>query len=253
VDEGRSLQGRTAIVTGGASGIGAATVRHLAAAGARVLVLDVQELPPATAADLGEAVDGVLCDVSDEAAVVGSVEAAVGRWGRIDVLVNIAGIEQTTTYDQTTVAEWDRILDVNLRGTFLLCREVAPHMVAAGRGSIVNLASTNGLVGSLAGVAYGASKGGVVILTKDLAIELARTGVRVNAVCPGTIDTPLIRRFLDGSDDPQAAARMLARSMPIGRMGTADEVAQVILFLAGDASSLCTGVALPVDGGLTAR
>ncbi len=241
------LADRTAIVTGGASGIGAATVARFLDEGATVLVLDVQQPADDTKAGYRR------CDVTSEADVASAVEAAVGAWGRIDVLVNIAGVEQTSRYDATTVEDWDRILDVNLRGAFLCCKHVGPHMEKARRGSIVNLSSTNGLVGSLAGVAYGASKGGLVVMTKDLSVEMVRSGVRVNAVCPGTIDTPLVRRFIDGSADPEKAATMLARSMPIGRMGRADEVAAAILFFASDESSLCTGVALPVDGGLTAQ
>ncbi len=246
------MAGRTAIVTGGASGIGAACARALAAEGAQVCVLDVDA---DGAAAVAEEVGGRFerCDVAVEADVEGAVARCAQAWDHIDVLVNVAGIEQTSAYDDTTVEEWDRILDVNLRGAWLACKHVGPRMVAAGRGSIVNVSSTNGLVGSLAGAAYGASKGGLVILTKDLAIELARTGVRVNAVCPGTIDTPLMRRWIERSEDPDRAWRILERSMPIGRVGAAEEVAAVVLFLASDEASLCTGVALPVDGGLTAQ
>lgn len=245
------MRGRTAIVTGGADGIGAAAVRALAAEGAQVAVLDVDDGGLKVAEEVGGRFER--CDVAVEAQVAAAVERCASVWGRVDVLVNVAGIEQTTSYDRTTVEEWGRILDVNLRGAWLTCKHVAPRMVAAGRGSIVNVSSTNGLVGSLAGVAYGASKGGLVILTKDLAIELARTGVRVNAVCPGTIDTPLLHRWVERSEDRTRAWKILERSMPIGRLGSPDEVAAAILFLASDASSLCTGAALPVDGGLTAR
>lgn len=245
------MHGRTAIVTGGAGGIGAAAARALAAEGAQVAVLDVDEGGAKVADEVGGRFER--CDVADEGEVASVVERCAGAWGRVDVLVNVAGIEQNSSYDQTTVEEWNRILDVNLRGAWLTCKHVAPRMVAAGRGSIVNVSSTNGLVGSLAGAAYGASKGGLVILTKDLAIELARTGVRVNAVCPGTIDTPLLHRWVDRSEDPARAWKVVERSMPVGRVGTPDEVAGAILFFASDASSLCTGAALPVDGGLTAQ
>lgn len=245
------LDGRTAVVTGGASGIGAATVRCLAAAGASVAALDIdtEGLTGSSPATME-----IHCDVADEHSVAAAVRQCHDRWDdHIDVLVNVAGIEQTSGFADTTIDEWDRILDINLRGAFLLCREVAPGMVRRGKGSIINLSSTNGLVGSHAGVAYGASKGGMVVMTKDLAIEMAHTGVRVNAVCPGTIDTPLVRRYIDHNPDPAAAERSVMRAMPIGRLGRPEEVAEAILFFASDRSSLCTGVALPVDGGLTAR
>jgi NAD(P)-dependent dehydrogenase (short-subunit alcohol dehydrogenase family) len=242
------LAGRTAVVTGAAGGIGAAVVRRFVAEGARVAALDIADAP-----DLQDGVAWVRCDVASEPDVVAAAATCRDMLGEVDVLVNVAGIEQTSAFADTTVEEWDRIQAINLRGPFLLCRELAPHMVAAGRGSIVNVSSTNGLVGSLAGVAYGSSKGGLVLLTRDLAIELVRTGVRVNAVAPGTIDTALVRRFIDNSPDPDRAERLLARSMPIGRMGTPDEVANVVLFLASDEASLCTGAVFVADGGLTAQ
>jgi NAD(P)-dependent dehydrogenase (short-subunit alcohol dehydrogenase family) len=249
----RRLEGRGAIVTGGAGGIGAATARRLAAEGARVVVADIEH---AQAESVALELDGhaVACDVRSEDDVAAAVDAADGHLGgRIDILVNVAGIEQRSSYDTATVQEWDRILDVNLRSAWLFAKHVGPRMVARGSGSIVNVSSTNGLVGSLAGVAYGASKGGMVILTKDLAVELVRTGVRVNVVCPGTIDTPLMRRWIEASDDRDKATRLLERSMPIGRMGTPEEVAAAIAFLASDDASLCTGAVLAVDGGLTAQ
>jgi NAD(P)-dependent dehydrogenase (short-subunit alcohol dehydrogenase family) len=249
----RRLEGRGAIVTGGAGGIGAAAARRLAAEGARVVVADIEH---AQAESVAQELDGhaVACDVRSEDDVAAAVDAADGHLGgRIDILVNVAGIEQRSSYDTATVQEWDRILDVNLRSAWLFAKHVGPRMVARGSGSIVNVSSTNGLVGSLAGVAYGASKGGMVILTKDLAVELVRTGVRVNVVCPGTIDTPLMRRWIEASDDRDKATRLLERSMPIGRMGTPEEVAAAIAFLASDDASLCTGAVLAVDGGLTAQ
>jgi NAD(P)-dependent dehydrogenase (short-subunit alcohol dehydrogenase family) len=248
------LAGRTCIVTGGASGIGAATVRRFVREGAQVLIADWDiEGARRIASELGNAVGALQCDVGDEGAVYRVAEAAMQRWGRVDILVNNAGSELNRGYAETTVEEWDRVLDTDLKGPWLFCKHVVPHMVKAGRGSVINVSSLNGLVGFPLSTAYGSAKGGLVVFTKDIAIELAQTGVRFNCVCPGVIATPMMERWTDLMPDKAEAQKMLRGVMPIGRMGTADEVAGAIFFFASDDSALCQGAVLSVDGGFVAQ
>ena len=248
------LEGLKCVVTGGASGIGAATVRRFVREGASVCILD---LDLDTAERLAEACGGetfaLQLDVRDEAAVEQVAGAVLSRWGAIDVLVNNAGSELNKSYDQTSVAEWDRVLDTDLKGPWLLCKYFVPAMVARGSGSVINVSSLNGLVGFPLSTAYGSAKGGLVVFTKDMAIELATSGVRINCVCPGVIQTPMMERWTDLMPDKEEAKAMLRGVMPIGRMGTAEEVAGAILFFASEDSSLCQGAVLSVDGGFTAQ
>ena len=248
------LKGMNCIVTGGSSGIGAATVRRFVAEGAEVLIADIaiddaQEL----ARELGDPVSAIGCDVRIESDVKAVAEAAYGRWDQVDVLVNNAGSELNRTYDETTEEEWDRVLNTDLKGPWLMCKHIVPRMVEAGTGSVINISSLNGLVGFPLSTAYGSAKGGLVVFTRDMAIELAQTGVRVNCVCPGVIETGMMERWTDLMPDKDAAKEMLKGVMPIGRMGTADEVAGAILFFASADSSLCQGAVLSVDGGFTAQ
>lgn len=248
------LAGKTCIVTGGASGIGEAVVRRFVQEGAEVMIADrnlagAQNLTQI----LGSQVSAIACDVGSELAVKEVADAAIRRWGRVDVLVNNAGSELNRSYDQTTVEEWDRVLDTDLKGPWLFCKHVVPHMVKAGRGSVINVSSLNGLVGFPLSTAYGSAKGGLVVFTKDIAIELAQTGVRFNCVCPGVIATPMMERWTDLMPDKTEAQKMLRGVMPIGRMGTADEVAGAIYFFASDDSALCQGAVLSVDGGFVAQ
>ncbi len=248
------LEGKTCIVTGGSSGIGAAIVRRFVDEGAKVLVADIAiDAAKQLAAQLGNAVSTIRCDVRLEAEVKAVADTAMSLWGRVDVLVNNAGSELNRTYDQTTVEEWDRVLDTDLKGPWLFCKHVAPHMVKAGRGSVINISSLNGLVGFPLSTAYGSAKGGLVVFTKDLAIELAPSGVRINCVCPGVISTPMMERWTDLMPDKVEAQKMLRGVMPIGRMGTANEVAGAVFFFASDDSALCQGAVLSVDGGFVAQ
>ena len=242
------------VVTGGASGIGAATVRRFAAEGAHICILDRDlSAAEALAAKLGDSHLAMELDVRFEAGVEQVAEAVYDRWGHVDVLVNNAGSELNKTYDGTTVEEWDKVLDTDLKGPWLLCKHFVPRMVERGSGSVINISSLNGLVGFPLSTAYGSAKGGLVVFTRDMAIELATSGVRINCVCPGVIETPMMERWTDLMPDKEEAKAMLRGVMPIGRMGTAEEVAAAILFFASEDSSLCQGAVLSVDGGFTAQ
>jgi NAD(P)-dependent dehydrogenase (short-subunit alcohol dehydrogenase family) len=248
------LQGFKCVITGGASGIGAATVRRFVKEGASVCILDRDlNSAEALATECGGETFALELDVREEPAVARVAEAVLTRWGHVDVLVNNAGSELNKTYDQTTLDEWDRVLDTDLKGPWLLCKYFVPSMVARGSGSVINISSLNGLVGFPLSTAYGSAKGGLVVFTKDMAIELATSGVRINCVCPGVIQTPMMERWTDLMPDKEEAKAMLQGVMPIGRMGTAEEVAGAILFFASEDSSLCQGAVLSVDGGFTAQ
>ena len=248
------LENMKCVVTGGASGIGAATVRRFVSEGADVCILD-RDLVSAErlASECGGETFALELDVRQETAVRRAAERVLSRWGVIDVLVNNAGSELNKTYDETTIDEWDRVLDTDLKGPWLLCKYFVPSMVEQGAGSVINVSSLNGLVGFPLSTAYGIAKGGLVVFTKDMAIELATSGVRINCVCPGVIQTPMMERWTDLMPDKEEAKAMLRGVMPIGRMGTAEEVAGAILFFASEDSSLCQGAVLSVDGGFTAQ
>ncbi len=248
------LLGKTCIITGGASGIGEATCRRFVAEGAKVLIAD-RNAPAgeALAGELGSNAFAIECDVRKEASAVAIADRAMQLWGQIDVLVNNAGSELNRSYNETTSEEWDMVLETDLKGPWLLCKHVVPHMVKRGSGSVINVSSLNGLVGFPLSTAYGSAKGGLVVFTRDMAIELAKSGVRFNCVCPGVIETPMMERWTRLMPDQQQAQAMLRGVMPIGRMGQSEEVAGAILFFASDDSTLCQGAVLSVDGGFTAQ
>lgn len=225
-----------ALVTGGGSGIGAAVAHRLADDGFDVTVADLE--PDAVATDLGAT--ALRLDVRDEAQVSQAMDG-------VEVLVNAAGIGSTADAPGTTLEVWEEVFAVNARGTFLCCKHVIPGMRARGGGAIVNIASVAGLVGLKNRAAYSASKGAVIALTRALAIDHVGDGIRVNAVCPGTIDTPWVRRLVDDAGESLDALR--ARQ-PMGRLGTAEEVADAVVYLAS--AAFVTGTILTVDGGLTA-
>ena len=248
------LRGKTCIITGGASGIGEATSRRFVAEGGKVLIAD-RNAPAADALarELGSNAFAIECDVRKETSAVAIADRAMQLWGQIDVLVNNAGSELNRSYNETTSDEWDMVLETDLKGPWLLCKHVVPHMVKRGSGSVVNVSSLNGLVGFPLSTAYGSAKGGLVVFTRDMAIELANSGVRFNCVCPGVIETPMMERWTRLMPDQQRAQAMLRGVMPIGRMGRPEEVAGAILFFASDDSTLCQGAVLSVDGGFTAQ
>lgn len=240
------LAGSVALVTGGASGIGAAVVEELAAAGARVAVAS-RRVEPGT--DLGGAASlSVRCDVGDAGSVRDAVERVVASYGRIDILVNSAGTTELAPAEDLSEEAWERVLRVNLTGTFLMCQAVGRHMLAAGRGTIVNIASLSAHVGLADHAAYAASKGGVVGLTKVLAGEWAGRAITVNTVSPTVVLTELGRKAWDG---PQGDA-MRAR-IPTGRFAEPAEVAAAVLFLTSAGARMITGADLLVDGGYLAR
>jgi len=248
------LKGLNCVVTGGSSGIGAATVRRFVEEGAEVLIPDIDmEAADRVASELGDAVSAIKCDVRIEADVKAAAAIAYDRWEKVDVLVNNAGSELNRAYDEMTEDEWDRVLNTDLKGPWLMCKHFVPPMVKAGSGSVINISSLNGLVGFPLSTAYGGAKGGLVVFTRDMAIELAATGVRINCVCPGVIDTGMMERWTDLMPDKNEAKKMLKGTMPSGRMGTAEEVAGAIYFFASADSSLCQGSVLTVDGGFTAQ
>ena len=235
--------GRRALVTGAGSGIGEAVARGLHAEGATVVLADVaRDGVESVAAELGERAAPLALDVRDEGAVAAAVDG-------LDVLANIAGVGSTTNAPNTPVEVWDDVFAVNARGTFLCCKHAIPSMIERGGGAIVNMASVAGLVGLPNRAAYCASKGAVLSLTRALAIDHVRDGIRVNAVCPGTVDSPWVRRLVDDVGESLDALR--ARQ-PMGRLGTTDEIAEAVLYLASDAAAFVTGTALVIDGGLTA-
>lgn len=233
------LDSAVAVVTGAASGIGAACAGRLSADGARVVTVDITGY-----------VDH-LVDVRDEAAVEAAFAAVVADHGHLDVVVNAAGVAGGGPVHLLDAGEWDRVIDVNLKGTFIVDKHSAVHMLEQGRGSIINIASIEGLEGTEGGTVYNASKGGVVILTKSMAIDYGRRGIRVNCICPGGIDTPLLGAIIDAEGMELYRDTMRERHL-LGRFGTPSEIASAASFLASDDASFITGHALVVDGGFTA-
>ena len=250
------LAGKVAIVTGAASGIGRATTLAFAREGAKVTAVDVkaadgndtEEFPQGLAAE----VVFELANVCAEAQVQAVVESTVARWGRLDILFNNAGIVLVKPIEQTLEAEWDNLMAVNLKAVFFGCKHAIPYMRRTGGGAIVNTGSIGSLVGQLNTPAYIASKGGVALLTKSLALDYGRDGIRVNCICPGITDTPMLREHMGlGVEGERNIGKRLAR-VPLGKILTPEDVARAVLYLVSDDSALITGITHVIDGGLLA-
>lgn len=245
---GISLEGRCALVTGGASGLGLAMARAFRAAGATVAILDVDPAAKERAAELGDAI-AVRGSVTERAEVAAAFDAAIARFGRIDIAIANAGVSQNRPTLELADEEWDRVIDINLTGAFLTMQEAGRRMVPQGSGSIMVTSSLYGVVAAPERVGYCVSKAGVAMMAKVLAIEWAKYGVRVNAIAPGYVRTALVEELAArGRLDVSA----LERRTPIGRLVKPEEIAQVATFLASDAASAITGQVVTADGGWTA-
>ena len=247
-----NFTGQIALITGAASGMGAATAREFAATGGQVAIVDRNETLARQVADEIKADQPIIGDVSDSAFCRQAVDLTLERYGRLDVLVNAAGIIVRASGELTTDEQWQRIIGVNLNGVFFMSRAAIPPMKQQGRGAIVNFGSIWGEVGSAGVAAYCATKGGVHLLTKAMALDHVKDGIRINAVCPGEVNTPMLQSERHEPVTPEMLQKV-ADTVPMGRLAEPVEIAHVVLFLASDAASYMTGSLVTVDAGFTAR
>ena len=247
------VSGKVALISGGSGGIGAASAKLLASEGAAVVIADILvdqgKVTEAQIAEAGGRVQFVPLDVTNEESWRWAVKNTIDNFGRLDIVVNSAGVVHRAGVEETTVKDWDRVMDVNVKGVFLGTRAAIPEMRKAGGGSIINISSINGLVGSPASASYHASKGAVRIFSKSAAIQHAKDNIRVNSVHPGYVDSPMTQAY---HDLPEVRQERIGKT-PIGRMGTPEDIALGILYLASDESSFVTGSELVIDGGMTAQ
>ena len=251
------LDGKVALVTGGGTGIGRAIATRFASEGAKVAVAGRRkELCEQVVQEIqrnGGMASAFTFDVKNAPSVKDLVANVCKRYERLNTLVNNAGINLMRDLVDTTEEEWDNVLDTNLKGAFLCCKSAIPHMVRAGGGSIINIGSDLAIVGSPTRTVYCASKGGLVVLTRALALELAQYRIRVNCLCPAAVATPMLDEYLLAQRSPSRAERELSRIIPLGRIGVPEDAANAAVYLASNESSYVTGSVLMVDGGLTAR
>lgn len=244
-------------ITGAAMGIGEEAALAFAREGAMVALVDIDREKAESVAEAIKTAGGsafvCIADISDEAQVRNMVGDVVSKWGKLDILVNNAGIYFQGNAIETPLEVWNRIMGVNLTGAFLCTKYVAEVMRKAGSGVIVNVASEAGLIGIKGQVVYNVSKGGMIQLTRSCAVDLAQYGIRVNCVCPGTTETPLVREAVNSAADPAAARRALEEIRPLNRLGKPTEIASAILYMASDEAGYATGAILSIDGGSTAQ
>ena len=246
------LQDKVALITGAGSGIGRATAERFAEEGAKVVAADLKaETAQATADAIGGEAFGVGIDVTDRASIAAVVEETVGRFGGLDVLVCNAGVTIVGSVMDLDEEQWDKELDTNLKSVFLCAKEAWPHLAARGGGSILSTASMAGQWAIPADAAYCASKAGLIMLTKCMALDGAKQNIRANCVCPGFTNTPMIDGYFDAQDDPEASRRFAIGLHPLGRMGEPLDHANAFVYLASDEASWVTGLELNVDGGIT--
>ena len=255
MDDVWGITGQAALVTGAASGIGRATALELVGAGCRVAALGRDEAGLARLA--AETPEGscvpVIADLADVESARAGVRTAIAALGRIDIAVNNAGVGFRADVLETTLEQWDLTFAVNVRAPFIVCQEVLPQMLERGAGVIVNVASVGGVIGIPSRAAYGASKAAMISLTRSLTVDYAGRGIRANCVAPGTTETPWVDRIISGADDPALLRRQMAERQIVGRLGTAEEIAATILFLASARASFFHGSTVVVDGGYSAR
>ena len=251
------LPDKVALITGSGSGIGRAMAQVFSKEGARVIVADYSEEGGQGTVDLVKAAGGeatfVRVDVTDAGSVRRMAASAMAAYGRVDILCNNAGVGSTDTVINTDEATWDRVFAVDVKGVFLCSKYMLPHMIAAGKGVVLNTASVAGLTGLVNRAAYCAAKGAVVTLTKAMALDHVGQGIRVNCICPGTVDTPWVAGLMNQSADPEATRQALVARFPMGRLAEAEEIAMGALYLVSDESAYMTGSALVIDGGFLAR
>ena len=249
------IDGRSALVTGGASGIGRCTVVRLTSAGCRVAAVgrDNEALGRLVDEAGHERCEPIVADLADPSEARRAADMASELLGGIDIVVNNAGIGYRADVTQTTVAQWDETFAVNVRAAFIICQETLPQMLARGSGVFVNVASVGGLIGIPSRAAYGASKAALISLTRSLAVDFADRGIRANCIAPGTTETPWVDRIIQGAPDAALMREQMAQRQIVGRLGTAEEIADAILFLASERATFFHGATIVADGGYSAR